>query len=122
MLVLLILACVALDVIREILFRLAARNERSDAFGEIAVFERAIPAALMWGMLGAIVWGIEILLWAFALARLPLNVAFPLMSLTYAATPLAGKFLFDETITPKRWIGIGFVTIGVMIVGAVEQV
>lgn len=122
MLVLLILACVALDVIREILFRLAARNERADTFGEIAIFERAIPAALMWGMLGAIVWGVEILLWAFALARLPLNVAFPLMSLTYAATPLAGKFLFGETITSKRWLGIGFVTIGVMIVGAVEQV
>ena len=117
MLMALLIACVALDVVRELCFKMGARESLSLP-GWAAMSWSQFRAPAGWSVVGAFVWLVEILGWTAVLAKLPLNIAFPIMSLTYAATPLASSLAFGDVITPRRWLGISLVTAGVMIVGA----
>lgn len=116
MLIALIISCLLLDVTREIFFKMGARAIPSfDNFG-VGLFARAVQNR--WTLVGITIWAIEILLWAQVLARLPLSVAVPIMSMTYALTPLAGAVVFSEKISLKRWLAIALVTAGAAMVGA----
>jgi drug/metabolite transporter (DMT)-like permease len=53
--------------------------------------------------------------WVFALRRLELNYAFPLLSLNYLLVPLGARWCFGERITRSRWIAIAVIGIGVMV-------
>jgi drug/metabolite transporter (DMT)-like permease len=46
------------------------------------------------------------------------NVSFvvPVTALSYAAGALGGKVLLREQVSPIRWVGVGLVCIGVMLV------
>ena len=46
------------------------------------------------------------------------NVSFvvPVTALGYAAGALGGKFLLGEHVSPRRWIGVGLVCLGVALV------
>lgn len=121
MLIVLLSVCVALDVARELFFKAGARASLAatdKAVSQTRAAKIAAGTAAGWSIAGALIWGVEILTWAAVLAQLPLNIAFPVMSLTYAATPLASSVFLGDKISRRRWIGIGFVTAGVAIVGA----
>ena len=119
----LLIVSILLDVARELCFKVSARCEVASFAPEqrnhVAAF---FTPSLLWVALGAVVWIIEILAYAQVLARLPLNIAFPVMSLTYAATPFAGWMLLGEPINPQRWAGIALVTVGVMIIGSTGMI
>jgi multidrug transporter EmrE-like cation transporter len=118
MLSMLLAFCIIFDVARDLCFKLSARAgiEAVPTSFPHNFFGLFAPHTV-WAAAGAAVWGIEILAYAQVLARLPLNIAFPIMSLTYAAAPLAGWLLLGEKVSPQRWFGIGLVTAGVMIIG-----
>ena len=118
MLIALLVSCVALDVARELCFKMSTRGSVDGAATSITgnSFVLFRPSTA-WTASGVAIWGLEILVYAQVLAHLPLAIAFPIMSLTYAATPLAARLFLDEAVSLQRWIGIGLVTVGVMIVG-----
>jgi drug/metabolite transporter (DMT)-like permease len=103
--VLLLAVCIALDVGRELCFKKAALA----GAGALTPFG--------WTATGIVIWGVEILIWALVLAHLPLVIAFPIMSLSYALTPLASRYLLGDRVSARRWAGIGFVTFGAAIIG-----
>ena len=117
MLIVLLVICIALDVARELCFKVGARASVATGVGGNGLAPK-FGAAAGWSLAGAVIWGIEILAWAAVLSKLPLNIAFPIMSLTYAATPLASSLFLGDEISRRRWLGIACVTAGVMIVGA----
>lgn len=98
----LLAACIVLDSGRELCFKKAAVASRRN---------------LGWTVCGMLVWCVEILIWALVLARLPLAIAFPIMSLSYALTPLASRYLLGDRVSARRWVGIGFVTFGAALIG-----
>jgi drug/metabolite transporter (DMT)-like permease len=104
----LIAACVALDTVREFCFKKAVivRTGAMTGIGDVA-----------WYGLGIAIWAVELLIWAAVLSRLSLSIAFPIMSLSYAVTPLAGRWLLGERISGRRWMGIGLITLGAAIIG-----
>jgi multidrug transporter EmrE-like cation transporter len=115
MLIVLISVCIGLDVARELCFKLGAD---ADARASSRPAQFAMFGQSGWTVCGFACWGVELIAWTYVLTRLPLNVAFPIMSLTYALTPLAGWLLLNEAIDRQRWIGIGLITTGAAIVGA----
>jgi multidrug transporter EmrE-like cation transporter len=117
MLIGLLMTCIFLDVVRELCFKIGARASVAAA-GPAGKSASNVTLAAAWSVGGGVVWGVEILAWAAVLSEVPLNIAFPVMSFTYAATPLASALLLGEAISRRRWLGIGFVTAGVAIVGA----
>jgi multidrug transporter EmrE-like cation transporter len=55
--------------------------------------------------------------WMVVLSRVELNVAYPVLALSYVLIPIAGTLFFNETVTPLRWLGIAIVLAGVVVVG-----
>lgn len=119
MLVLLIILSITLDVARELCFKLAAGGEAesiSPAMPEPHSIGFRVRFA--WTACGFLCWAFEIITWTAVLAQIPLSIAFPLMSTTYAATPFASWLFLGETVSNQRWLGAGFITVGAAMIGS----
>ncbi|HEI6964167.1 TPA: 4-amino-4-deoxy-L-arabinose-phosphoundecaprenol flippase subunit ArnF [Yersinia enterocolitica] len=70
--------------------------------------------------LGLIGYAFSMLCWFFALKYLPLNRAYPLLSLSYALVYLAAVLLpwFNEPATLLKTIGAGFILLGIWLVNS----
>jgi drug/metabolite transporter (DMT)-like permease len=65
---------------------------------------------------GAAVYGVSLVVWILGLSRVPVSVAYPMLSLGYIVNAVAAHYLFGEAVTSARWLGIGFIVIGVYLV------
>jgi multidrug transporter EmrE-like cation transporter len=66
--------------------------------------------------LGIACYVVSVIVWIFGLSRVPVSMAYPLLSVGYVVNAIAAHFLFGETVTVSRWLGIGFIVIGVTLV------
>jgi len=80
-------------------------------------------AATLWSMatqvhfiLGATCYVVSLFVWILGLSRVPVSVAYPLLSVGYIINAIAAHYLFGEAITLQRWLGIGFIVLGVWLV------
>ncbi|MBZ4194783.1 MAG: EamA family transporter [Candidatus Contendobacter sp.] len=58
-------------------------------------------------------YGISVLVWILALSRVPVSIAYPMLSIGYVVNAFAAWYLFGEMLNSGRWIGIGFIIVGV---------
>ncbi len=58
-------------------------------------------------------YGISVLIWILALSRVPVSIAYPMLSIGYVVNAFAAWYLFGEMLSSGRWLGIGFIIIGV---------
>ena len=54
------------------------------------------------------------IVWMHILKRYDLSVAYPLASISYIFGMLASMFIFHEVIPLTRWMGVGFIMIGII--------
>ena len=66
--------------------------------------------------MGAACYVLSLFVWILGLSRVPVSVAYPLLSLGYIANAIAAHYLFGEAVTASRWLGIGFIVVGVWLV------
>ena len=59
---------------------------------------------------------VSVVVWIIGLSRVPVSIAYPLLSLGYVINALAAHYLFGESVTLSRWLGIGFIVVGVWLV------
>ena len=59
---------------------------------------------------------VSVVVWILALSRVPVSVAYPLLSVGYIVNAVAAWMLFGESITAQKMIGIGFIVVGVFLV------
>jgi drug/metabolite transporter (DMT)-like permease len=69
-----------------------------------------------WFFTGLVAYGFSVLSWLFVLKRVPLSIAAPLVALVYVGVPLASRIVFSDAITPKMWLGMLLVVLGVSLV------
>ncbi len=55
-------------------------------------------------------------LYILILTRVPLSILGPSVALQYVFAVLMGKYLFNDPIPGYRWIGLGFIACGVILV------
>lgn len=67
----------------------------------------------MWG--GLACYGVSLLLWLGALSRLPVSVAYPMLSVGYVVNAAAAAFLFGEALTMQKITGIALISVGVVV-------
>jgi multidrug transporter EmrE-like cation transporter len=60
---------------------------------------------------------VSVVVWILALSRVPVSVAYPMLSIGYIVNALAAWMLFGESLTAQKLVGIGFIVIGVILVG-----
>ena len=65
---------------------------------------------------GAAFYAVSLVVWIIGLSRVPVSVAYPMLSIGYIVNALAAHYLFAEAVTTSRWLGIGFIVIGVYLV------
>lgn len=67
-------------------------------------------------VLGGLFYVVSLFVWILGLSRVPVSVAYPLLSVGYIVNAIAAQYLFGETITIARGLGIGFIVVGVWLV------
>jgi drug/metabolite transporter (DMT)-like permease len=67
-------------------------------------------------LLGGALYVLSVFVWIIGLSRVPVSIAYPLLSVGYIVNAIAAHFLFGEAVTLTRWTGIGFIVIGVWLV------
>jgi multidrug transporter EmrE-like cation transporter len=79
--------------------------------------------AMLWRMAteghfvaGVACYMLSLLVWIMGLSRVPVSVAYPMLSLGYVINAVAAYYLFGESVTVTRWLGIGFIVLGVWLV------
>ena len=65
---------------------------------------------------GAALYAISLVVWIFGLSRVPVSIAYPMLSLGYIVNAVAAHYLFGVAVTVTRWLGIGFIVLGVWLV------
>ena len=70
----------------------------------------------LWFATCGICFGLSSLLWMYIVKHYPLSMAYPMISLSYVMGMLAAVFIFHEQVPAVRWIGLGLIMIGVVLV------
>ena len=80
----------------------------------LQVVWRMLTSPLVIGGLGLYVIGAAV--WLTVLSRVPLSVAYPLLAMTYVFTPLLAWMVLGESVPALRWVGIGTICLGIIVV------
>lgn len=67
-------------------------------------------------VLGVACYGVSLLVWILGLSRVPVSVAYPMLSIGYVINAVAAHYLFGEAVNTSRWLGIAFIVLGVWLV------
>jgi len=59
---------------------------------------------------------ISVVVWIMALSRVPVSVAYPMLSIGYVVNAVVAYFWFGEALAGQKLLGIGFIIIGVWLV------
>ena len=65
---------------------------------------------------GAACYAISLVVWILGLSRVPVSIAYPMLSVGYVINAIAAYYLFGEAVTLTRWTGIAFIVLGVWLV------
>ena len=65
---------------------------------------------------GLVCYAVSVVVWIIGLSRVPVSIAYPMLSLGYLVNAVAAHYLFGEAVTLSRWLGIGFIVVGVWLV------
>jgi drug/metabolite transporter (DMT)-like permease len=103
--------CILAETVQQLSFKLGADR----AGGAEGFFRGVAVQPLIW--LGVALWVVESIAWVLVLQKAPLSLAYPVMTLTYAAVPLAGVVLLKEKMTRRQMAGAYLILGGVICVG-----
>jgi multidrug transporter EmrE-like cation transporter len=84
------------------------RENWFDQFGRMAVEPHLAG--------GILCYALSVVVWIIGLSRVPVSIAYPMLSLGYVVNAIAAHYLFGESVTLARWLGIGFIIIGAWLV------
>ena len=59
---------------------------------------------------------VSVVVWILALSRVPVSVAYPMLSVGYVVNAVAAWILFGESLSMQKLVGIGFIVVGVFLV------
>jgi multidrug transporter EmrE-like cation transporter len=114
---LLLLGGVALNAAAQLLLKAATRasgvlvsDSGQVSWSAAAELLRAFP---LW--VGLAFYGVSVILWLGALSRVPVSIAYPMLSIGYVVNAVAAVFLFSEALTTGKVIGIVLIVGGVII-------
>ena len=65
---------------------------------------------------GLACYAVSVVVWILALSRVPVSVASPMLSVGYIVNALAAWYLFGESLTVQKLVGISFIVVGVFLV------
>jgi multidrug transporter EmrE-like cation transporter len=64
---------------------------------------------------GLVCYGVSLVVWLGGLSRAPVSVAYPLLSIGYVVNAVAAYYLFGESLTTAKVLGIGLIIAGIFV-------
>lgn len=107
---------IAFAVISQLLFRAGVGS-----IGRITLTREALPAELLRlatsppVVIGLALYSVGFLAWLGAMSRFGLSYVYPFTSLNYVLVLLSSWLIFNEPLSPVRWLGVGVIILGVFI-------
>ena len=59
---------------------------------------------------------VSVAVWIVGLSRVPVSIAYPMLSVGYVVNAVAAWYLFGESLTAQKLVGIAFIIAGVFLV------
>ncbi len=107
-----------LGVIAQLSLKHGMNQVQIDSFRALKLFDLLRRLAFnLFIVLGFVCYGLSLLLWLIILSTLDLSYAYPMASSGYFFVALASYFIFKEKISWQRWVAIGIIMLGVVLVG-----
>lgn len=70
-----------------------------------------------WFLFALFTLGLGLVIWLNVLRWVPLNIAYPMLSLNFVFVALASHFWFGERACWREWLGIMLIVVGVVMLG-----
>jgi len=107
------LACVGVGALAQVAMKLGMRPVPGSEAGLASVYTQALLSPWVW--LGLCLYGASAVAWLWVLSRLDVGVAYPLVSLGFVLTALAGVWWLGEAWSWQRVLGVALVVLGVLL-------
>ncbi len=109
------LICIAMSSLAQIAMKygMSAGHQDSDIK---SIYLQALLNPYVW--LGIGFYGLSAVIWLWVLSRLPVSVAYPMVSLGFVLTMLIGKFFLQENISWQAAVGGALILIGVTLIAS----
>ena len=65
---------------------------------------------------GMACYAVSLVVWIMALSRVPVSIAYPMLSIGYVVNAISAHYWFGEALAMQKVLGIGFIIIGVVLV------
>lgn len=65
---------------------------------------------------GMVCYGVSLVIWIMALSRVPVSIAYPMLSIGYVINAFVAYQWFGEALVAQKLLGIGFIVVGVILV------
>lgn len=84
-------------------------------------WDNALPVGMKLAANPAILGGmtcyaVSLIVWIMALSRVPVSIAYPMLSIGYLLNALAAWAWFGEALGAQKLLGIGFIILGVWLI------
>ena len=113
----LVLAGVLLNAAAQLLLKAGTNRIGEFAFSLENVVPIGLKVAASPFVLGGLAcYAVSVVVWILALSRVPVSVAYPMLSIGYIVNAAAAWLLFGESLGAQKLVGIGFIVVGVWLV------
>ena len=113
---LLALVSISLSALAQLLMKIGMTAVRTGASGgSLDMLLAAVLNPYVIGGLGA--YGLSAVLWLLVLSRLPLSLAYPLVSLGFIVVVALSALVLHEPVSAVRLIGVALIVGGVVVLG-----
>lgn len=109
---------IAVETLTQVVFKYAG-DTLDASHGLVPLIQHALSTPIV--IVGFVLYFMGFVLWLTILKDADLGRAFPMTAMMYLTTLTAAIFLFHEVLTPLRWLGIGAIVAGVLMLAADEN-
>ena len=113
----LIIAGVLLNAIAQLLLKAGTNAVGPFEFHTANLLPVGIKLALQPYILGGMAcYAVSLVIWIMALSRVPVSIAYPMLSIGYVINAFVAWQWFGEPLSAQKLLGIGFIVVGVYVV------
>ncbi|MDD2915950.1 MAG: EamA family transporter [Gallionella sp.] len=113
----LILSGVMLNAAAQILMKAGTNVIGHFEFSMGNVLPIGLKLATEWHIVTALFcYALSVVIWILALSRVPVSIAFPMLSMAYVVNAIAAYYLLGEAFNPTKLVGMGVIILGVIII------
>jgi multidrug transporter EmrE-like cation transporter len=108
---------VMLNAAAQILMKAGTNSIGHFEFSAENILPIGLRLATEWHIIVALFcYAVSVVVWILALSRVPVSIAFPMLSMAYVVNAIAAWYLLNEAFNPVKLVGMGVIILGVVII------